>query len=119
MKKALFLFLVLLFPFCSFAASFVHPGSFKGTKTERKQVINFIQQSVKKTYTKIGMGDPATLRMMEKEELSSFKKLLGVKNKPLLNHVVTQYCQIGMCNYNTIWMMYNEQNKASKETLAW
>lgn len=65
------------------------------------------------------MGDPSTLRMMEKEELNSFKQLTKVSNRKLLDDVINQYCNIGMCNYNTILMMYNEQEKASKEELGW
>ena len=57
--------------------------------------------------------------MMENEELKSFKKLTKVQNRKLLDGVIQQYCGIGMCNYNTILMMYNEQNKASKENLEW
>jgi len=79
----------------------------------------YIKDNVKEQYSKIGMGDPSTLRMMENEELKSFKELTQVKNRKLLDSVIRQYCGIGMCNYNTILMMYNEQNKASKENLKW
>lgn len=101
------------------ANDFIHPLDFKGSKVEKEKVMNFIVKQVKETYSKIGMGDPSTLRMMEKQELSSFKQLTKVQNRQLLDSVITQYCNIGMCNYNTILMMYNEQNKASKEKLNW
>ncbi|NQY53866.1 MAG: hypothetical protein HRT42_09890 [Campylobacteraceae bacterium] len=101
------------------ANGFIHPLDFKGSKVEKEKVMNFIVKQVKETYSKIGMGDPSTLRMMEKQELSSFKQLTKVQNRQLLDSVITQYCNIGMCNYNTILMMYNEQNKASKEKLNW
>ena len=101
------------------ANDFIHPLDFKGSKAEKQKVMQFIVNDVKKTYTQIGMGDPSTLRMMEKQELSSFKKLTQVKNRQLLDSVIKQYCSIGMCNYNTIQMMYNQQKKASKEKLSW
>ena len=98
---------------------FIHPLDFKNTKIEKQKVMKFIVNQVKATYTKIGMGDPATLRMMEKQELSSFKQLTKIKNRQLLDSVIKQYCNIGMCNYNTIKMMYEQQNKASKQKLTW
>lgn len=119
MKRNIGLLLFILFSTCSIAATVIHPLDFKGSDTEKEKVIKQIKESVKETYTKIGMGDPSTLRMMEKKELSSFKELTGVSNRKLLDNVINQYCNIGMCNYSTILMMYNEQNKASKESLSW
>lgn len=98
---------------------FVHPFDFKGTDVEKQQVINYIKKNVKKTYGEIGMDDPSTLRMMEKEELKSFKKLTKVKNRKLLDYVIKTYCEIGMCTYDTILMMYNDQLEASKQELEW
>ncbi|MCV6589350.1 MAG: hypothetical protein OIF57_10010 [Marinobacterium sp.] len=103
----------------SFAADFFNPSHFNGSASQKKQVISFIKENVDQTYTAIGMGDPSTLRMMEKEELNAFKKLTKVKNKKLLNNVIVQYCNIGMCNYSTILMMYQEQNVASSQQLTW
>ena len=97
----------------------IHPLDFKGTEEEKQRVIAYIEQNVKETYTAIGMGDPSTLRMMENEELNSFKALMKKENRDLLDNVIRQYCSIGMCNYSTILMMYNEQNKASKQKLEW
>ena len=51
--------------------------------------------------------------------MKAFKKLIKVSNTSLLREVIKTYCDIGMCNYTTILMMYNEQDKASKETLEW
>lgn len=56
---------------------------------------------------------------MENENLNAFKELTNVSNNNLLKNVIKTYCEIGMCNYTTILMMYNEQNKASKESLKW
>jgi len=116
MKKLLYTFLILLITPITYAGGLAHPLDFKGTEKERNYVISYIKDNVKEQYTKIGMGDPSTLRMMEKEELKSFKGLTKVKNKKLLDGVINQYCNIGMCNYSTILMMYNEQNKASKKS---
>lgn len=98
---------------------FVHPLDFKDTKAERQKVIDYIEKNVKETYANIGMDNPTILRMMEKEELDSFKKLTKVKNRKLLDRVIKTYCDIGMCNYIMILMMYNEELRASKESLSW
>lgn len=110
---------ISMISFCAIAEDFFHPSKFTGTAADKAAVTSFITANVKKTYTDIGMGDPMTLRMMEKEELESFKQLTKVENKKLLDNVIRQYCDIGMCNYNTILMMYNEQNKAADEQLEW
>jgi len=117
MKKVILL--TLLVSMNSVASGLIHPLDFSGTKGEKAKVIEQIKEGVKATYSQLGMGDPSTLRMMEKEELKSFKLLTKVTNRQLLDNVTSQYCSIGMCNYNTILMMYNEQNKASKEELEW
>jgi hypothetical protein len=98
---------------------FVNPLEFTDTALQREKVIDYIVKNVKRTYSKIGMDDPATLRMMEKEELAAFKKLTNVRNHPLLNGVIKKYCEIDMCNYTTISMMYEEELKASEKTLGW
>lgn len=113
------LILFLLSSVTVFAANFFHPAEFTGTEADKKQVLAFIEQDVKERYSKIGMGDPSTLRMMEKNELDAFKQLTKVTNRELLDNVIKQYCNIGMCNYDTILMMFNEQNKAANEKLSW
>lgn len=65
------------------------------------------------------MDNPSTLRIMEKEELKCFKELTKAKNRKLLDRVIRTYCEIGMCNYSTILMMYKEELKASSEELEW
>ncbi len=57
--------------------------------------------------------------MLENQELKSFKELTSATNKILLDDVISKYCNVGMCNYNTINMMYNQELKASKQKLAW
>ena len=119
MCKIILGFLLLVWSTSVLAADFVHPLDFKGTQAEKDIVIAYIVENVKEAYTKIGMGDPSTLRMMETEELNSFKELTKVEDRIILDKVIEQYCKIGMCNYNTILMMYNEQLKASKKSLTW
>ena len=63
------------------------------------------------------------LRMMEEEELNSFKKLTKAKEEVILNNVIQTYCMNsmleGMCMYATILMMYEEEVKASGKKLTW
>ena len=117
MKKLLFILLAL--PLIGVGQSFVSPINFINNEANQKKVIDYIKKDVKETYSAIGMGDPSTLRMMEKENLNAFKQLIKVKNISLLQSVINTYCEIGMCNYSTILMMYKEQNKANNETLEW
>jgi len=120
MKKSLFIFIILSWSFLfSQNIGFIHPLDFKNTESGRQKVIEYIKNNVKETYAAIGMDDPSTLRMMEKEELRCFKKLTKVKNRQLLDRVIKTYCDIGMCNYSTILMMYKEENKALSEELEW
>ena len=63
------------------------------------------------------------LRMMEEEELNSFKKLTKAKEEVILNNVIQTYCMNSMlddmCMYATILMMYEEEVKASGKKLTW
>ena len=111
------LFLLIATPV--FAADFVHPLDFKGTNDEKQKVVAYIKENVKETYSKIGMDNPSTLRMMEQKELDSFKQLTKAENRKLLDKVITTYCNIGMCNYNTFLMMYNKELSESKKSLKW
>ena len=119
MKNIFLTLLTIFFTSCLFSQSFVSPIGFVGNEINKQKVIAYIKKQVKEDYSAIGMDDPSTLRMMEKENLDAFKKLTKVSNIMLLKKVIKTYCDIGMCNYSTILMMYNEQNKASKETLKW
>lgn len=85
----------------------------------RARVVAFIEHQVYTDYTAIGMNDPMTLRMMEDENMKAFKNLIRANNTRLLQQVIDTYCEIGMCNYSTIWMMYEEQSKASGSSLKW
>ena len=99
--------------------SFVSPINFVADDVNKQKVIDFIQKQVKDDYTAVGMGDASTLRIMEEENLNAFKELTKVENKTLLASVIKSYCEIGMCNYSTILIMYREQEKASKKSLEW
>jgi len=65
----------------------------------------------------------STLRMMEDEELTSFKKLTKAKEEVILNNVIQTYCMNEMlednCMYSTILMMYEEEVRATGKKLAW
>ncbi|WP_117880202.1 hypothetical protein [Aureibaculum luteum] len=119
MKKLIIVLGCILFASNVFSQSFVSPINFVENEINKHKVISFINKQVKDDYSAIGMDDPSTLRMMEKENLKAFKKLTEATNSSLLKTVIKTYCEIGMCNYSTILMMYNEQNKASKKTLKW
>jgi hypothetical protein len=101
------------------AQSFVSPIGFVQTEANQQKVIRFIESQVKRDMSAIGMNDPMTLRMMEQENLDAFKELIRVSNTAMLRQVIETYCEIGMCNYATIWMMYQEQRDASQQNLKW
>jgi hypothetical protein len=119
MKKLFLAFSIVLFTSNLIAQSFVSPIGFVSNESNKQKVISYIKKQVKDDYSDIGMDDPLTLRMMENENLKAFKELIRVNNTSLLRDVIKTYCEIGMCNYSTILMMYKEQNKASKKTLEW
>ena len=102
-----------------FSQTFVSPINFVSSDENQKRVISFIEKNVYETYTSIGMGDPSTLRMMEKEELKCFKELTKVTNISLLKSVIKTYCDMDMCDYSIILMVYKEQEKSSNEKLSW
>ncbi|VFQ44781.1 hypothetical protein [Desulfoluna butyratoxydans] len=119
MKRVLFVIFVFIMPLACSAAEFIHPASFSGSEKEKKQVIEYIKENVNREYSAIGMGNPSTLRMMENQELKSFKQLTKVTDASLLDRVIDQYCGIGMCNYQTLLMMYNQEKKAASQSLTW
>lgn len=118
MKHTFFLALLALAT-TTFGQTFVSPIGFVNNETNRARVVRFIEHQVKTDYTAIGMNDPMTLRMMEDENMKAFKQLIRATNTSLLKQVIDTYCGIGMCNYSTIWMMYQEQNKAAGSSLKW
>jgi hypothetical protein len=119
MKILIFIVLIIFSTSISYAYRLIHPLKFNGTESEKKIVIEYIVENVKKTYTAIGMDDSTTLRMMEKEELKNFKALTRAKNRGMLDRVIQTYCSIGMCDYSTIKMMYDQEMKSAGEELNW
>ena len=69
------------------------------------------------------MCSESILRMMEEEELNSFKQLTKVNNVHILDTVWKTYCEgilkDSMCSYTVILMMYEEEVKASSSELSW
>ncbi|XXN62765.1 hypothetical protein ACRQ84_12320 [Enterobacter ludwigii] len=120
--KKIFGLAVLL---CSFAAQagFIHPMKFDGSEAQKQEVINFIQARVKADYCdgQLDMCQPTTLRMMEQQNLSAFKKLTKAQDRKVLDRVIKDYCDgsLDMCNYTIIEMMYQQNLKASGEQLTW
>ncbi len=118
MKKILIIALSV-FTLSLSAEEFISPINFQPTAENKQKVIDYIKKQVYDDYSEIGMGDPTTLRMMEKENLDAFKELTSATDTKLLKQIIKTYCEIGMCNYSTFLMMYNEESKAKKEKLKW
>ena len=118
--KRLFVLFTIVMTFAT-AAQFVNPLHFGGSSSEKQAVIAYIKENVKETYSKIGMDDPVTLRMMERKNLDAFKRLFRDKDKDpqLLQKMIDTYCAIDMCNYVTIDMMYRKNLEASHKDLHW
>jgi hypothetical protein len=119
MKTLIILLASLLISLTAQARGFIHPLDFKGSAREKQALISYIEKHVDETYSAVGMDDPMTLRMMEKEELKCFKELTKIKDRRLLDEVIKKYSAVGMDTYGTILIMYNEQKKASEDTLEW
>lgn len=121
MKKVLAILCLMAAP--AFAADFVHPMDFKNTEAEKTKVVDFIKAQVRKDYCDSGldMCDNITLRSMESENLSAFKKATQATNRSIMDKVINDYCESGidMCNYSTIYMMYVENEKAGSAELEW
>ena len=86
-----------------------------------------IQSNVYQTYCQGFLADSmcseSILRMMEEEELNSFKQLIKANNISILNSVWQTYCEgilkDSMCSYTIVLMMYDEEVVASSTELAW
>lgn len=120
--KLLFTLALLMMPwFCH--AGFVHPMDFDGSEAQKKEVIEFIKDTVKRDYCDgaLDMCDHSTLRMMEEQNLSAFKKATQAEDRKIMDRVIKDYCNstIDMCSYDNLLMMYQENLKASKKDLTW
>lgn len=113
---------IMLFPI-SAMAGFIHPMDFDGSEAQKQQVIQYIKDRVKHDYCdgQLDMCQATTLRMMEQQNLDSFKKASQAKERAIMDRAIKDYCHggIDMCSYDTIWMMYQENLKASNEDLSW
>lgn len=112
----------LIFSFAA-QADFVNPMDFDGSEAQKDEVINFIQEKVKADYCdgQLDMCQPTTIRMMEQQNLTAFKKLTKAEDREIMDRVIKDYCESGldMCSYSTIEMMYQQNLKASSKKLAW
>ena len=127
-KLTLYIFLCLIFfNKLTFAKNIPHPLDFNGSEQGKKNIISFIEKNVYETYCENemlkSMCTNSLLRMMEDEELTSFKKLTKAKEETILKYVIQTYCLNSMledmCMYSTILMMYEEEVKASGKKLTW
>ncbi len=119
MKKLGLLFLVIVWITIALAQEFVSPIDFLNTDENKQKVVIYIKENVKESCASIGITDPATLRMMENKNLTSFKKLIKATDPELLQALICQYSSIGLDDYATILMMYDMQMKAKKQELKW
>lgn len=121
MRKLLILGLCLT-PAFAFA-KFINPMEFDGSDAQKNEVIQFITDNVHKMYCEgaVDMCQDATLRMMERQELASFKKATEATDKKIMKKVIQTYCEgpVDMCSYSTIVMMYQQNLKASQQKLEW
>ena len=104
-------------------AGFIHPLDFDGSESQKQEVISYIQARVKADYCdgQLDMCQPTTLRIMEKQNLTAFKKLTKVSDRKILDRVIKDYCQgaLDMCTYTTLEIMYKQNVKATKQELSW
>lgn len=113
---------MMLFPI-SAMAGFIHPMDFDGSEAQKQEVIKYIKDRVQRDYCdgELDMCQPTTLRMMEQQGLSAFKKASQATDREVMDRVIKDYCQgdIDMCDYSTILMMYQQNMNASKKELTW
>lgn len=84
-----------------------------------EKVIAFIEKQVKEDYQNLETGDSLMLRKLEEENLIAFYKLTEASNKKLLKKTIKKYCKMGMCNYSTLLLMYEDKNKSGKMKYKW
>lgn len=102
-------------------AKFIDPSKFDGSESQKQEVISYIKERARVDYCeKTDMCQETILRMMERENLNSFKKLTQAEDIGILNRAIYDYCNtVDMCSYQIIEMMYNENLKAKKEETSW
>lgn len=104
-------------------AKFVNPMEFDGSDSQKEEVIQFITKNVHRMYCEgvIDACQESTLRMMERQELSSFIEATEATDKKIMKQAVKTYCEgpINMCSYSTVLMMYRANVQAAKQKLEW
>ena len=115
------LIITLYFLSMAIHADFIHPLEFDGSDRQKAEVINYIKERVKKDYCEtVDMCQESLLRMMEEENLESFKRLTAATEIKILERAITDYCgTVDMCTYQMIEMMYKENLDASEKKLTW
>lgn len=98
---------------------FIHPMDFKGTEEEKQKVINYIKARVKKDLEYIDMYNNQNARMMERQELDSFKALTQAKDRQLMDRVIKELIFVEMLNYTNLKNMYIQEIQASQQELTW
>ncbi|UIJ37104.1 hypothetical protein LWC08_10205 [Desulfobaculum bizertense] len=102
-----------------FAANFINPIGFTPNKENKAAVVEFVQQNTRQSAAVVGIDSESTLRMMEQQNLNAFKKLVSAQDKATLKRVIKNCHQIGINDYSTIYMMYEQEIKAKSKSLQW
>ena len=123
MRKSILLALCFVPTLALAKADFVNPLDFDGSDAQKEQVVQYITEHVRKMYCEgaIDMCQDATLRMMERQELSAFKEATQATDKKIMKQVIKTYCDgaIDMCSYSIVAMTYRQNLKASQQKLEW
>ncbi len=101
---------------------FVDPVNFDGSDNMKKNVIAYIKQQTANDAGAIGLNSPTMLRMMERQEMNSFKNLIAKKlDAEIWQQVLDNYCNVIIvtCGYQMLEMMYSQELQAVKTTLDW
>lgn len=115
----LFILLGALILTAAKAEAFINPLDFKGTEQEKAQVVQHIKADVQVRYARFVKGDPSMARLMEEDELNSFKALTMVEDRELLKDVMAKYARVGFDSYTMILTLYQDNLKSKKQSLSW
>ncbi len=99
--------------------SLVNPLTFKDTPEERAQVLEVCKYLAKQSCDLAGMNTPDMLRIMETEELTSFKALVDAQHPELVEEALITCQKAGMVSYSMINIMYNNFVNAQNSELKW
>ena len=95
----------------SIAKNIPHPLDFRGSDQEKKKIITFIEKNIYEIYCENemlkSMCTNSLLRMMEEEELDSFKKLTKAKEEVILNNVIqTCFCVLFLSKVSALCVKF-------------